>query len=246
MRITVVSYRGGSGKSLFAINLAASLVYKTLLIEADFLAPTLSYLSNPRGHYWNDYLSGTATSKDIINSLANIDVVFTKPEDEDVLNLMQNKDVWVNRFYDRIAEFLVEQEKYYQFILIDNQSGRFISSVTHTFFADFLICILRPDRVEVSATANYLKSLKKEYYLVWNHVLHHSDMNEVIQELTDVWFAPQTIYKGTLGTIPLDEDTAYQRWVQKKIFIKNTPFSSSVQEIAKQIALLVMEREKKD
>ncbi|MFX0066321.1 MAG: MinD/ParA family protein, partial [Candidatus Hermodarchaeota archaeon] len=237
MKITVVSYRGGSGKSLFAINLATSLP-NTLLIEADFLAPALTYVSPTTSKYWNDYLLGNCDSKDIINSVGNIDLVYTNPDIKDLFKHIQNRKMWGDRFSDRISKFLVEQEKKHEFIIIDNQGGRFLSSVTHAFFADFLICVLRPDQSDVIATASYLKNLRKDFYLVWNQVLSHSQMTEVISKWTEECFTRQINYKGTLGVIPFDEGTAFQRWVQRKLFIKDTKFAYAVEEIAKKLTKL--------
>ncbi|MFX0091411.1 MAG: MinD/ParA family protein, partial [Candidatus Hodarchaeota archaeon] len=212
--------------------------------EADFLAPSLAYISPVVGKYWNDYLLGNCTSKDIIHSVGNIDIVFTKPEDKQLFTHIQNKNSWSGPFSNRILEFLVEQDKTHDFIIIDNQGGRFFSSVTHSFFSDILICVLRPDKSDVVATVNYLKSLKKDFYLVWNQVLPHSQMSDAINEWIGEYFAPHETYKGTLGKIPFDEETAFQRWIQRKLFIKETPFTAIIEDIAKKLTEIVKKEEK--
>ncbi|MFX0060891.1 MAG: MinD/ParA family protein [Candidatus Hermodarchaeota archaeon] len=207
-------------------------MFKTLLIEADFFAPSLNYLRLSEGKYWNDYLLGNCNAEEIIHSISNIDVVYTKPNDPSFLGYIHDRNLWTGQFSNRILEFLAEYKDYY-FILIDNQSGRFLSSITHSSFADYLICMVRPDKSDVIATASYLKSLKKDYYLVWNQVLTHPQMNEIITEWTEEYFNPQEGYQGTFGLIPFDEATAFQRWVDGKIFIKETQYAGIIEEIAK-------------
>ncbi|MFX0092020.1 MAG: MinD/ParA family protein [Candidatus Hodarchaeota archaeon] len=243
MRIAIVSYRGGTGKSLIAINLAKALTFDTLLIEADFFAPSLAYMRSHQGKYWNDYLLGNCNSKEIIQMVENIKVVYTNPDDPHIFTHIQNKDLWRGHFSNRILDFFKTQKER-SFILIDNQAGRYLSSLTHIFFSDFVICVLRPDKSDVIATAKYLETLKKDFYLVWNQVLPHSRLKKAISEWNEQFFVPQETYKGTLGLIPFDEETAIQRWVDRKLFIQDTRFTEAIKEIAQKLVMMAMEQDK--
>ncbi|MFW9994185.1 MAG: tyrosine-protein kinase family protein [Candidatus Odinarchaeota archaeon] len=243
MIIAVTSYRGGCGKSLISLNLAIKLAatHNTLLLEADFLAPSFVHvLPELRPDYsWNDYLIGNSDQKQVMQKLQlaghSLDVVCTKPNDSNLFKRIQDKNSWKGEFFDRINRFLSEQRKVRDFIIIDNQSGTFLSTATHAFFSDSLICIARPDRTDMPGTYNYLDMLKKNFYIVWNQSLDVIDMDKIIEKWNSVFFARLPNYKGSLGKIPFDEKTAYQRWIKGQAIIQTTPFATEIGKIVEQI-----------
>ncbi len=230
--ISVVSYRGGSGKSLFSLNFAYRLDKKTLLLEADFLAPSLHYIVPKAMNCWNDYLSGKESDENaLVNSVNHLDIICTKPYDQDMISLLMDKRLWSSVFSDNISKFFMSMEKKYDLIVIDNQSGTFYSTLLHCFFSDFVICIVRPDKRDVLSTVEYLKILKKPFYLVWNQVIKKDQMKEIIEKWTEDLFKPLTTYRGNFGMIPFDEESAFRLWVKQEFIIDNTPYHDAISDL---------------
>ncbi len=239
--ISVISYRGGTGKSLLAFAIAAELAKtdNVLLIEADFLAPSLYLLLEPRPQYtWNDYLLRRCGTPDVLYRLddetRSLTVSCTKPDDQELLKYFQDQEMWSKYFSERIVDFLNEHREEYDFIFFDNQSGMFLSTLTHSFFSDVLIMIVFPDNSTVQGTINYLSIQNKPFYLIWNHVLEHvPEMRGKIEEWTRA-FKTLTTYRGTLARIQFDETVAVKRWIEGKLFIddENSEFIQQVSQIA--------------
>jgi chromosome partitioning protein len=73
--IAVHSYKGGTGKTLLSLNLAATLAKrgkKVCLLDLDFRAPSLSIiLKIEKAEYWlNDYLNGTCGIEKVLINLS--------------------------------------------------------------------------------------------------------------------------------------------------------------------------------
>ncbi len=233
MIVSIVSYRGGSGKSVFSVNFANALATNVLLVEADFLAPSLHYIPRKTKEYWNDYVLGKTNNIEALkHRIENFDLICTKPHDPNMISILMDREAWGSYISDNISRFFGMEEDKYDFVLIDNQSGTFYATLLHSFFSDFLICILRPDRRDVISTLEYLKILKKPFYIVWNQVIMPEKMDPVIKNWTETLFKPLSIYRGTLGKLPLDEQTAFQLWVEGTVLIKETAYHKSLQRIA--------------
>lgn len=69
------SYKGGTGKTTLACNLAALLVkrgYNVCLLDLDVYAPSMqTYYGITPKHWINDYLNSNATIKDIMINLTD-------------------------------------------------------------------------------------------------------------------------------------------------------------------------------
>ena len=235
MKIVVCSYRGGSGKSLFSLMLATSILENNLIIEADFLAPSLHYLLDDVNAYWNDYLLDRPVDGDLIVKQGGMRFVCTKPNDTDLFTHIQNREIWTNEFSDRILDFLEYQSSIHDNIIIDNQAGTFFSSIVHVFFSDVILCLVRPDIGDVIGTRDYLKSLNKNFYIIWNQVLDRPEMHDIIDKWNQIYFESMDYYLGELGRIAYDQEAVYLRWVKQELFVYGTQFESQVKEIAKKL-----------
>ncbi len=242
MIISIISYRGGSGKTLFSLNLAAQLniFNKTILVEADFLAPTLQYLVenyiDKIEYTWNDYLLGRCSISAIVNPIKiknyEIPMIFTRQNNDDILMHFHNRAVWMDKFSRKIVHFFNQQKAEHHDVIIDNQNGMFLATATHAFFSDFLIVILRPSFTDVKGTLTFLEALDTPYFLVWNSTF------EKIEPEIEQWnrmFQQHEHFKGELARIPFDEETAYLNWAKNIPIIENTIFHEKIKQIAERI-----------
>lgn len=224
---SVISYRGGTGKSLIAFSLASILSRqeRTLFVDADFLAPSLYMLLDKKPQFaWNDYLLRRCSASEVIMTLNDkngfkLDIIITRPDDREILRYFQDGQMWSKFFSDQIVHFLNEHCNNYRYIFFDNQSGMFLSTLTHSFFSDYLLVIIFPDRSAVASTIEYLKVQSKPFFVIWNHVLSNEpQIHQKIAEWTS-HLENLSTYRGTLGTFQFDERAALNRWIEGRLFL---------------------------
>ncbi len=236
--LSIISYRGGVGKSMVALNLAhvlSQMEKKVLLVETDFLAPSLEFLlmeTSKKHGTWNDYLLGDVEWQRIARSYLNFEVIMTKPDDERIFERFHDRDTWRDLFSKRITSFLRQAGKKYDVIIFDNQAGKFLSTLTHSFYSDYLIAILRPNREDVRGTMHFMTLMESDFFLVWNFFLP-SLKNYVKQ--WELEFAALSTFQKVLGILPFDDDTALQRWVEGKAIIQGTDFEKGIRSVARQL-----------
>ncbi len=239
MIVSILSYRGGSGKSLLALQLSFFLNehVDTVLLEADFLAPNLHHVFSESeimnsSCTWNDYLLGKCGIEEpIIRVPVNENVlraVFTRPDDENILSTIQDKKFWKTIASRRVIDFFNMMKKQKKSVIVDNQSGFFLSTAVHSFFSDFVLIVVRPSIHDVKGTYHYVKALGQPFYLVWNHVIE--GLEEYIEEWTEM-FSRLKSFRGCLAKIPFDAETARVRWTTGKAIVENTPYARKVQAI---------------
>ncbi len=240
---SVISYRGGTGKSLIAFSLASVLARddKVLFVDADFLAPSLYILLDQKPRWtWNDYLMRRCDLASIITTVktekTSLDIIVTKPNDHEILYYFQDTDMWSKFFTDQILYFLNDCRDRYRYIFFDNQSGLFLSTLTHSFFSDYLIVLVFPDQTTVKSTVDYLTVQNKPFFLIWNHVLSDKD---IMEKKIDEWsrdFETLSTYRGTLGKLHFDEQAAVNRWIEGRLFLDD--HSELMKEITRIASLL--------
>ena len=107
--ISFHSSRGGTGKTIIAVNLSAYLAHNGLnvaLIELDFRAPSLFYIFNelikePINYWINDYLNSRCKPEDflvdihkVFNLKGNLLVAFANPSIKAVEDMLGKSRVW--------------------------------------------------------------------------------------------------------------------------------------------------------
>jgi MinD-like ATPase involved in chromosome partitioning or flagellar assembly len=190
--IAVHSYKGGTGKTLLSVNLAATFAKngkKVCIFDLDFRAPSLfAILKTPNANFWlNDYLNNTT---DIDNTLVDLSsripgngkfyACLANPSTEAIRDMSSKDRKWEMRALGRLLslrETLLNNGKF-DYLVFDTSPGLQYSSINAIVAADFAVVTTTGDRSDVDGTKRMLTELynlfEKKTGLVLNKVLDTS------------------------------------------------------------------------
>jgi MinD-like ATPase involved in chromosome partitioning or flagellar assembly len=249
--IAVHSYKGGTGKTLLSVNLAASLAKlgkKVCLFDLDFRAPSLfAILKVDNLDCWlNDYLNGTCDIgaglvdvSDKIQGSGKLFVALANPSTEAIREMSGKDRKWEMRALGKLLslrETLLNDEEF-DYLVFDTSPGLQYSSINAIVTADFVVVATTGDRSDVDGTRRMLRELynlfEKKTGLVINKVLDSSSKskrNEMDDRVKNIYQVP------LLGLVPCFCEIL--RAEGNFIFIQdkpNHPFTKILEEMAKKI-----------
>jgi septum site-determining protein MinD len=250
--VAVHSYKGGTGKTLLSINLAATLVKrgkKVCLLDLDFRAPSLSTLLKieKAEHWLNDYLNGTCEIDKVLLDLSDrihdggkLFVALANPTTEAIRDMTAKDRKWEMRALGRLLALRnsLLNDKGLDYLIFDTSPGLQYSSINAIVGADLVIVATTSDRSDVDGTRRMLRELydlfEKKTEIVLNKVLQDVSSNagkEVVQSRAkDLYQVP------LLGIIPCFCDVL--RGEGNTIFAQDKPehpFAKILDEIASKI-----------
>jgi MinD-like ATPase involved in chromosome partitioning or flagellar assembly len=215
--IAVHSYKGGTGKTLLSINLAATFAKhgkKVCLFDLDFRAPSLATLLKiDKADYWlNDYLNGVCDiDKVLIDISHRIDnggqlvVGLANPSTEAIRDMSAKDRKWEMHALGRLLALKnsLLSEKGFNYLICDTSPGLQYSSINAIVSADLVLVATTFDRSDVDGTRRMLRELydlfEKKTEIVLNKVLDPSirtDKEEARARLKEVYQVP------LLGIVP--------------------------------------------
>jgi len=250
--IAVHSYKGGTGKTLLSLNLAATLVKhgkKVCLMDLDFRAPSLStILKIENAPCWlNDYLNGSCEIDkvliDISEKASNNGKFFVglaNPTTEAIRDISAKDRKWEMRALGRLLALRnsLLNDKGFNYLIFDTSPGLQYSSINAIVSADLVIVVTTFDRSDVNGTKRMLRELydlfEKKTEIVLNKVLNEfssKSWNEELQaKVKDIYNAP------LLGVIPCFCDISKAEgnfiFVQEKL---EHPFTKILDNIANKV-----------
>ena len=250
--IAVHSYKGGTGKTLLSLNLAATLVKhgkKVCLMDLDFRAPSLStILKIENAPCWlNDYLNGSCEIDkvliDISEKASNNGKFFVglaNPTTEAIRDISAKDRKWEMRALGRLLALRnsLLNDKGFNYLIFDTSPGLQYSSINAIVSADLVIVVTTFDRSDVNGTKRMLRELydlfEKKTEIVLNKVLNEfssKSWNEELQaKVKDIYNAP------LLGIIPCFCDISKAEgnfiFVQEKL---EHPFTKILDSIANKV-----------
>lgn len=190
--IAVHSYKGGTGKTLLSVNLAATFAKagkKVCIFDLDFRAPSLfAILKTPSADFWlNDYLNNTCEiDKALVNLSSRIPgdgkfyACLANPSTEAIRDMSSKDRKWEMRALGRLLalrETLLKGKKF-DYLFFDTSPGLQYSSINAIVAADFVVVATTGDRSDVDGTKRMLAELynlfEKKTGLVLNKVLDAS------------------------------------------------------------------------
>jgi MinD-like ATPase involved in chromosome partitioning or flagellar assembly len=205
------SFKGGTGKTVIATNFAYNFCnngYKTLIIDADLLAPSMEKIFPRTNEYkefrtWTDYLENTYNDLGEVvypTKYKNLDIIYSPPPEIGRNFLTEKSSSW---WVQALKTCLHDKEKWfnelgYDFILLDNQNGISMNSANNITISDIGFLILRPVTYGVSGTAHLLREMystiqglrkKRTDYLIWNQIPKSEDQekNKYIHDILNEW-----------------------------------------------------------
>jgi septum site-determining protein MinD len=216
--IAVHSYKGGTGKTLLSLNLAAALVQhgkKVCLMDIDFRAPSLcTILKVGKVECWlNDYLNGTCEIDKVLVDLSDriqnsgkLFVGLANPATEAIREMSAKDRKWEMRALGRLLALRepILNHKDFDYLIFDTSPGLQYSSINAIVSADLVIVATTLDRSDVDGTKRMLHELydlfEKKTEIVLNKVL--SDLSS--RSMKDEMQAKlKNMYQASvLGIIP--------------------------------------------
>ncbi len=190
--VAVHSYKGGTGKTLLSVNLAATFAKmgkKVCIFDLDFRAPSLfAILKTPNTDFWfNDYLNNTCeidkTLIDLSSRIPGNGKFYTglaNPSTEAIRDISSKDRKWEMRALGRLLalrESMLKDQKF-DYLFFDTSPGLQYSSINAIVAADFVVVATTGDRSDVDGTKRMLAELynlfEKKTGLVLNKVLDTS------------------------------------------------------------------------
>lgn len=241
--IMVHSYKGGTGKTSVAINLARYLAIhekrKVLLIEQDTKGSSFQYIFDVKPKKtWNDFFSQGQHIKDLIIQTDNIDVICAKGEDI-IIPSNQSPKIFFARQLERIKLQKKWLKDNYDYIILDTQPGYSIELINSILISDIAILLTRIDVDTIETTINMYNNIysqfeDKQIILVQNQVPTPVEGLNIPKRAIDVKKAMKEWDTFTadkkLISIPLSNEIAYTL-LQSKILPFNNLFMNYIQEI---------------
>jgi septum site-determining protein MinD len=249
--IAVHSYKGGTGKTLLSVNLAATLAKsgkKVAIFDLDFRAPSLfAILKAENSETWfNDYLNNTT---DINQTLVDLSSKLTgsgkfyaclaNPSTEAIRDMSSKDRKWEMRALGRLLalrESLLRDQGF-DYLIFDTSPGLQYSSINAIVAADFVVVATTSDRSDVDGTKRMLKELynlfEKKTGLVLNKMLDPS----ATAKKTEIGNKVKTNYQvPMLGMVPCFCEIL--RAEGNLIFVQDKPdhpFTKILAEMARKI-----------
>jgi septum site-determining protein MinD len=249
--IAVHSYKGGTGKTLLSVNLAATLAKngkKVCIFDLDFRAPSLFSILKCENaeYYFNDYLNSTCEAEKVLIDLSSriagngkFFAGLANPATEAIRDMSAKDRKWEMRALGRLLalkETLLKDQKF-DYIFFDTSPGLQYSSINAIVAADFVVVATTVDRSDVDGTKRMLAELynlfEKKTGLVLNKVLDSSDTAkkaEMSNKVQAVYHVPM------LGVVPCFCEIL--RAEGNLIFVQDKPdhpFTKIIAEMARKI-----------
>lgn len=239
-KILIHSYKGGTGKTTVAINLASTFSHdnKVLLIENDFSMPSFyNIFKHEPEYFFNDYLNDRVNFKKIIapEVRPNLDVIFANKNFDPSEKITGSDQEWFLELLKRLMKEFRTIENDYSYVIFDTPPGWHMILVTLITLSDKAILILRPNTYEVLGTKRLIEILYKrakpmlslDIYLLFNQV-PEVDMSKDLEQ----WAGD--LHEGGItyaGFIPCSCDTSYEMAHERNIFPFDHLFNKSLKQV---------------
>ncbi|MEA2090281.1 MAG: AAA family ATPase [Thermoproteota archaeon] len=251
--IAVHSYKGGTGKTLMCINLAAIYVKrgrKICVLDLDFRAPSIQAVFKTDGNeYWlNDYLNGVCEIDKVLMDLTykcggdgKLLVGLANPATEAIRDISAKDRKWEMRALGRLLSLKnsLLTDKDFDYVIFDTSPGLQYSSINAIVSADAVVVVSTLDRSDVEGT----KRMIHELYDLFDKKTEIL-LNKVVMESLSVQKERETLLKQyermhnlpVLDVIPCFCDVS--RAAGTYIFAKEKPehpFTKILEETATKI-----------
>ena len=172
--ITVVSGKGGVGKTIFLLNIAGLMSKnknKILIIDADLLNGSIAVNLNLKSHktlfnVTDDKLANNYSSykKYITSYLPNIDVLAGSNDPRESITIPIND----------IIDFVIESKRDYDVVLIDTSYGLSYLNIKLLDISDKVLYLMTNDLMDIKASKSYIEIVKNNLKDRFKVILNNS------------------------------------------------------------------------
>jgi septum site-determining protein MinD len=215
--VAVHSYKGGTGKTIMSVNLAATFAKqgkKVAIFDLDFRAPSLfAILRCEKTQFWlNDYLNNQCEITDVLVDLSSrlsgsgkLYAGLADPSIDAMRDISTKDRRWEMRALSHLLSLknkLIDEQKF-DYIIFDTSPGLQFSSMNAIVTADFVIVTTTSDCSDVNGTKRMLSEFYKMFEtktgLVINKVLDDEARSNNVEYVKKIKVA----YKvPLLGAVP--------------------------------------------
>ena len=187
--VAIHSYKGGTGKTLLSINLAAVYANRgksVALLDLDFRAPSLQAIFKVHDtEYWlNDYLNGVCEIKKVLVDMSQTHVKRGKllvglanPSTEAIREMTAKDRKWEMKALGRLLSLKTSLlgEMSFDYVILDTSPGLQYSSINAIVSADVVLVVAGTDISDIKGTQRMIDELyelfEKKTGLIMNKVL---------------------------------------------------------------------------
>uniref|UniRef100_A0A7C3IYB0 AAA domain-containing protein n=1 Tax=Candidatus Methanomethylicus mesodigestus TaxID=1867258 RepID=A0A7C3IYB0_9CREN len=254
--ITIHSYKGGTGKSHLAANLAVIYALqgkKVCLLDMDFRAPTLQIVFEPKNvkRYINDVLNSMANVEDGLVDCSNkiegkgtLFVGFADFSSEAIRDMISKGKKWEAEALHRILSMrkeILERLKF-DVCIADTSPGIQYSSINAVVAADVAVVVSTLDDSDIAGTSKMISELyevfQKKTVVIINKAIGGIDFKDM--EKAKIVDELQNKYKeAVIGILPCFCEVG--RVKRAQIFAYNYPkhpFTETMRVIAAKLDLI--------
>jgi len=171
--IAVHSYKGGTGKTSLAVNLAASYARrgkKVCLMDLDFRAPSLHALFKAqKAEYWlNDYLNGICEIDKVLIDVSReygnggkLLVVLANPSTEAIRDMTAKDRKWEMKALGRLLSLRSSllNDSGLDYLILDTSPGLQYSSINAIVTADIVLVVTILDASDIKGSQRMTREL---------------------------------------------------------------------------------------
>ena len=212
--IAIHSYKGGTGKTLFSVNLAATYARKgknVCLLDLDFRAPSLHAvfeITNPE-NWLNDYLNGFCEIDKVLTDLTEehgtkgkFFVGLANPATEAIREMSAKDRKWEMKALGRLLSLKTSllNEMHFDYVVLDTSPGLQYSSINAIVSADVALVVTSLDASDIKGTQRMTRELY-DLFEKKTGIL----MNKVLTEILSSKKEKEKFYKrfNSVHTLPI-------------------------------------------
>jgi MinD-like ATPase involved in chromosome partitioning or flagellar assembly len=251
--VAVHSYKGGTGKTLIAANIATLLAAKgkkTCLLDMDLRAPSLNSLfdNTQPGYSFNDYLEGSCGAEQVLCACRgqgldkkNLSVCFADPSTRAVVEMSSKGRKWEMQALSRLISFgnTLFDKYFFDYLVIDTSPGLQYSAVNAIVAADVALVATTLETSDLKGTRVMLRDLykrfKKKAAVIINKVPYDLLQSQRLEKVKEAWGAYGLLFVEGIACsceIPLSENPCFFACTEQN----HHQFSKTLERIASQIS----------
>ena len=187
MLITFHSYKGGTGKTLLATNLAtvyANRGKRVCLLDLDLRAPSLCFIfKNGKNPWVNDYLNRVCEIDDVLTDCSpesakgKLFVGFANPATEAIREMAAKDRKWEMQALARLLSLktVLRKDRHFDHVILDTSPGLRYSSINAIVSADAVLVVTTLEQSDVEGAQRMIHDLydlfEKKTGIIVNKVL---------------------------------------------------------------------------